>query len=179
MESRQVLCEQFAAALSYPAQDLQIRTTALAEALGPLTPEGAAQAREFAAAVAGMEAGGLQELYTQTFDMDPRCSLETGWHAFGDSPARAQFLAWLRGELKSAGVVETTELPDHMTHVLRFMGRASSSRAAEIGAFAASALERVAEALAGRQNPYEHLIRSALATVRAMTAAGSERTTGD
>jgi nitrate reductase delta subunit len=179
MEGREVLCEQFAAALSYPSADFHARTAAIAESLGPLTAEGAAQARRFAAAITDMPVTHLQEVYTQTFDMNPRCSLETGWHAFGESPDRAQFLAWIRGELKSAGVAETTELPDHMTHVLRLMGRAPSARAAEIGAFAASALERIAGALSGRQNPYEHLIRSALATVRAMTATGSERTTGE
>src|SRR5690242_1791168 len=38
----------------------------------------------------------MQERYTQTFDLNPVCTLEVGYHLFGESYKRGLFLANLR-----------------------------------------------------------------------------------
>ena len=34
----------------------------------------------------------IQELYTRTFDINPVCTLEIGWHIFGEDYARGALL---------------------------------------------------------------------------------------
>ena len=60
----------------------------------------------------------LEETYARTFDINPACALEVGWHLFGEEYARGLFLVRLRGEMREHGVEESSELPDHITHVL-------------------------------------------------------------
>ena len=65
----------------------------------------------------------LEELYTRTFDVNPVCSLEVGWHLFGEDYARGAFLVKARGLLREVGIEEGGELPDHLTSLLKAMDR--------------------------------------------------------
>ena len=49
----------------------------------------------------------LQELFTGTFDMDPDCALDLGWHLFGEDRRRGVFLIKLRKELSRHRIAET------------------------------------------------------------------------
>lgn len=68
----------------------------------------------------------LQEAYTRAFDMSPGTTLEVGWHLFGDTYKRGQFLAYLRGELRQRGIEAGSELPDHLGVLLQLMPRLSN-----------------------------------------------------
>jgi nitrate reductase assembly molybdenum cofactor insertion protein NarJ len=63
----------------------------------------------------------LQESYTQTFDLAPRCTLLVSVHLFGpESFERAQMMAGLVGSYAEAGFTQrATELPDHLSELLR------------------------------------------------------------
>ena len=63
----------------------------------------------------------LEELYTRTFDINPVCSLEVGWHLFGEDYNRGAFLVRMRGLLREHGIEEGAELPDHLESVLRVL----------------------------------------------------------
>ena len=71
--------ETIATALSYPVQGYSAAVRRVPE-LAPL--ECAADAGEFAQSIAALPLEAQQELFTQTFDLNPVCSLELGWHAF-------------------------------------------------------------------------------------------------
>ena len=96
----------------------------------------------------------VEELYTQTFDMNPRCTFDIGWHLFGEDYHRGLFLAKMRREMKRRGGKETNELPDHLTHVLSVMGKMESEEAED---FAVScvipAVKKILENLTS-ENPY-------------------------
>ena len=63
----------------------------------------------------------LQELYVETFDFHAETSPYVGHHLFGEEIRRNLFMAQLRGRYRESGFADTTELPDHLTNVLRFL----------------------------------------------------------
>ena len=73
----------------------------------------------------------LQELFTRTFDLNPVCTLEIGWHLFGEDYQRGEFLVKMRGRLRERAIEESTELPDHLTHALRLLDLMEAEEAAE------------------------------------------------
>lgn len=95
-------------------------------------PELAPPLEAFATAIADIAPGPLEELYTRTFDNVAERSLEVGWQLFGEQYARGALLVRMRDLLRLYGVPEETELPDHLTHVLRLLGRAPADLAAAL-----------------------------------------------
>jgi nitrate reductase delta subunit len=156
--------------LGYPDAGLPSRARA-ALADPALGPSAVADLQGFAGAIAGMSIGDLQEHYTATFDLDPACALDVGWHLFGDAHERGAFMAALREDLQRAGVPETRELPDHLTRVLALLGREQPDRAAALAELIAPAIGSVRRALAGRQSPYVHVLAAVQAV---MAGAGAD-----
>ena len=74
----------------------------------------------------------MQELYVQTFELNPACTLEIGWHLFGENYERGEFLVRMREQLRRHGVAESIELPDHLTHLLALIGRMEHSEATDL-----------------------------------------------
>jgi nitrate reductase delta subunit len=108
----------------------------------------------------------MQELYVQTFEFNPACTLEIGWHLFGENYERGEFLVRMREQLRRYGIAETSDLPDHLRHLLLLIGRAAHNEAAELGGqFVLPALEKIREALNG--NVYESLIAAIKAKLEA------------
>ncbi|MEE8418032.1 MAG: molecular chaperone TorD family protein, partial [candidate division Zixibacteria bacterium] len=60
----------------------------------------------------------MQEIYTQTFEFNKERALEVGWHLFGERYERGTFIVKMRQTLRELNLAESTELPDHLTHVL-------------------------------------------------------------
>jgi nitrate reductase assembly molybdenum cofactor insertion protein NarJ len=92
----------------------------------------------------------MQELYVQTFEFNPACTLEIGWHIFGENYERGEFLVRMREQLRSHGIAESCELPDHLCHILPLLDRLDSEEAAAlVGQFVLPALAKVKDALNG------------------------------
>jgi nitrate reductase delta subunit len=101
----------------------------------------------------------LQALYTATFDLNPLCSLEVGWHLFGENYERGEFLVKMREELRRHGIAESTELPDHLTHALELVGRMEPQDASSFAAACLfPALDKMHAAIQGKSNPFESLL---------------------
>lgn len=65
----------------------------------------------------------LEETYTRIFDMNPSCTLEIGWHLFGETYKRGSFLANMRESLRTHGIEEGTSLPDFLPTMLKLLPR--------------------------------------------------------
>jgi nitrate reductase delta subunit len=103
----------------------------------------------------------LQELYTQTFDLNPICSLELGWQLFGENYSRGEFLVEMRQTLRRLDVAESTELPDHITHVLPAFGRMPAKEANRFASkFLLPALEKMLQGLNGKNCPYADVLET-------------------
>lgn len=103
------------------------------------------------------EEASAQELYVQTFEFNPACTLEIGWHLFGENYERGEFLVKMREELRRHGIAESTELPDHLTHLLPLIARMKHDGAAQLaGECLLPALAKIRAAL--NHNPYGTVI---------------------
>lgn len=165
MDTRLTAFDRLADALSYPGDGYLATIAACRAALAPWAPAAAEDVASFEHAAAALTVGGLQELHTSTFDLDPRTTLDVGWHVFGESRERGPFLATLRADLRATGVPETPELPDHLTHILRLVARSTPVRAGEFGTLAALALDRTLPILESDNNPYVFLLRAVRSTI--------------
>lgn len=141
--------------LSYPDQ----RTIDVAELLYVIlqdqVPKAATEIAEFGAWLEQHQPYEVEEAFTRTFDVNPACALEVGWHLFGEEYARGMFLVRMREELRKHDIPETTELPDHITHVLAIVAAMPSKEADRfVRACVLPAVEKMRNALSGQDTPY-------------------------
>jgi len=156
--------ELLAALLHYPEADYVNGAERCFEALGGGDAEAAVLLGKFLAQTRDCTMEDLQALYTSTFDLDPMCTLDLGWHLFGEKYERGEFLVKMRVELRRLGVGESHELPDHITHALEALARMKAEEAEEFAAACLfPALDKMCSALDGKANPFENVV---LAVVR-------------
>ncbi len=111
--------------------------------------------------VAGMSLGKVQELYTRTFDINPVCTLEIGWHIYGEDYARGALLVKMREQLREVNLAESQELPDHLTHVLALLGRLNGDEADELAArYVLPGLDKMLKSAKPAEHPYLALIKT-------------------
>jgi len=145
-----------AALLTYPESDYSQR---IGRSLVSAPLDCCDQVKRFAKAIHGIRTDELQELFTRTFDLNPVCCLELGWHLFGENYERGVLLVRMREELRRHRLRESSELPDHLTQVLRLVGEMEHEYAADfVAACVLPALEKMLHAVHGRGNPFEHLL---------------------
>lgn len=154
-------CDALADVLAYPREGFDASIAACRERLAAGCPEAARPIAEFAAAVADRPLHELEELFTATFDFNPAATLEVGWHLFGEDYERGAFLVRMREEMRRFGVAESAELPDHLAHVLRVLGRSDAAPAHELArACVRPAVEKMRAALGDEANPYGRVLRA-------------------
>ncbi len=114
----------------------------------------------------------LQEIYIETFDFHAATSPYIGHHLFGEEIRRSLFMAELRGRYRECGVIENSELPDHLANVLRFLGTipAGEERSELIHACLIPALRHMLGALKP-DNPYTPLLQAILLITQQETTA--------
>lgn len=108
----------------------------------------------------------LQELYAQTFDLNPNCALEIGYHLFGEDYKRGAFLANLRETENPFDLGQEEQLPDYLPVLLRLLVHLNDDDLR--GSLAAycliPGLEKIITAFKD-ENPYLGLIRSVRAAL--------------
>jgi nitrate reductase delta subunit len=163
----------------YPGEDYRERLAECRQLASPI-PEAAVLLERFAGRTAGLTPEGIEELYTQTFDLNPVCSPEVGWHLFGENYSRGEFLVQMRQEMRRAGLEESTELPDHLCHVLAVVARLGQREADRfVSAYVLPALQKMLAGVAGKDNPYEGLLEAVRCVVTSPYGAVLEGATHD
>lgn len=175
MSDRECL-EALASVLAYPQEGYAGR---LEYCRSTLAVAGSEEARghfdHFREKIKGASLEEMQEEYTRTFDLDPSCSLEVGWHLFGENYTRGEFLVSLRRELRTHGVEEGGELPDHLTHVLPVLGRMEPEQARGfVSTSLLPALDKMLAALDGREARYEGLLQTVRSEIREFLGKASQ-----
>jgi nitrate reductase delta subunit len=113
----------------------------------------------------------MQERYVAVFDLDPACSLNIGWHLFGERHERGEFLAVLRAELRRTGIDDSGELPDYLPFVLRLIPRLDEIRARQLRIAVSSALEKIRAGVERHDDGFVAVIEAARALVEADRSA--------
>ena len=102
----------------------------------------------------------LQEKFTQTFDMSPTTSLDLGWHLYGEAYERGAFMLKIRELLRTQGIEETSELPDHLTHVLAAMDGLNDDDCTKfVHRYVQPAFIKILDGFKASDNPYQYAIR--------------------
>jgi nitrate reductase molybdenum cofactor assembly chaperone NarJ/NarW len=134
-------------------------------------PESTDDFDRFAASLDGRATEELQELYVRTFDLNPVCALEVGWQLFGDSYDRGEFLVTMRQELKRHGIPESSELSDHISHLLPLAGKMETQQAHDFASTCLlPAMKKMLAGLEGKGNPYENFLNATACAIEAMQA---------
>lgn len=107
--------------LAYPTAELPARAAECADALAATHAAATQRLARFATFALASGGGALEEAYTAAFDLAPVASPYVGDQLFGASGERALLLAGLRELQQGAGVAAGTELPDHVSEVLRLV----------------------------------------------------------
>jgi nitrate reductase molybdenum cofactor assembly chaperone len=159
MSPEVAFADALAALFAYPGDEYPERLERCRSAA--VSADSAGRLAEFGAGVQGLELAELQELYIQVFDMNPDSTLDIGWHLFGEEYARGEFLVKMRQEMKRYGVRESTELPDHITHVLPVVARMEpGDRARYEESFLRPALEKLGKCEVLSGSPFRPLIQT-------------------
>jgi nitrate reductase molybdenum cofactor assembly chaperone len=102
----------------------------------------------------------LQEKFTQTFDMSPSTSLDLGWHLYGEAYERGAFMLKIRELLRIQGIKESSELPDHLTHVLAVIDGLNDSECGDfVHKYIQPAIKKIMDGFKDSKNPYQHVIQ--------------------
>ena len=155
--------EKLADLLEYPNEDWATRV----ESVHRITTDSDAFAK-FIAAVGQLSLFDLQELYTRTFDLNPVCALEIGYHLFGENYKRGEFLAHLRETEMPFGLGQEHQLPDYLPVLLRLLTKLGEEelRASLIGECLIPGLDKMITSLKDGENPYRHLLETVQTALR-------------
>lgn len=154
------LYEILASALEYPGEDWDTRLDRCKQWLTIQEPDVAVQFIRFRRNIKDLSIEKMQELYTQTFDLNPVCTLDIGYHLFGENYKRGELLARLRETESKYELGQSNQLPDHLPVLLRLVAKLEDEelRLALIGEILIPALGKMIEALSQTDNPYRVLI---------------------
>jgi nitrate reductase delta subunit len=174
MTERRKLFEMFAGLLAYPESGAGYRLR-LTDYRGDPQSDFSNHLSAFISATENLSSTDMEELYTRTFDINPISSLEIGWHLYGEAYERGAFLVKMRDMLRQYGVPESTELPDHLVHVLHLLAKMDDGEAdAFINSNLLPALRKMLDGFAKQSTPYEHVLRALLALVEQRYPEGVE-----
>jgi len=158
---RAVAYDQLAGLIEYPAADYRERAARCVQLLEREHFEADLLLAAFARRAESLTVEALQEAYIQSFDMNTNAALEVGWHLFGENYDRGVFLVKMRQEMRRLGLAESTELPDHLSHVLRVLGRLESPAAEEFAhEFVLPALAKMRAGLNGLESPFGNVLEA-------------------
>ncbi len=127
-------------------------------------PGGAVRAslERFLQALAPLSLAAWEELYTRTFDLNPLAAPYLGFHRWGESYARGDFMAKLNARYRALNLDTDGELPDHVVPVFRYLAVAESPLP-ELLEVLPIGLKAMHKALADAEadNPYLPLLEAA------------------
>lgn len=167
------LLEAVAAALEYPALR-ETKRPGTAESPASASPALASALQALEAYLAAAPAGEAEERYTALFDLNPVCTLQAGYHLFGEDYKRGELLAGLAAELRRAGIPTGTELPDFLPTLLRLAARSDADeRATLVDYLLLPALVKMTDALKASESPWAAVVR-ALSSALAPLGTGED-----
>jgi nitrate reductase molybdenum cofactor assembly chaperone NarJ/NarW len=124
--------------------------------------------REFRHLVATTPQEKLEEAYTETFDLGMERCPYVGYHLFGDGYNRSKFLQELNARYRARGFEPGSELPDHLSVMLRFLSTCEEEAEREeiLQEAIEPALEKMTAISGGPTSAYDPVLRSLAAALK-------------
>jgi nitrate reductase delta subunit len=165
--------------LTYPDEQTVEAAELLYIILQGEIPEAAACMSRFGAFLDEHEGWEIEEAFTGTFDVNPACALEVGWHLFGEEYARGLFMVRMREEMRKHGIEEGGELPDHITSVLSIIGSMPDDEATKfVTACVLPAIKKMLFAFDSNDSPYGDVVRCLALILHHVWGEGESLTDG-
>jgi nitrate reductase delta subunit len=157
----QELYDLLCSLVAYPDEDYLKKVRQCIDLLQEEHPGRVEGFRSFASEVEKMSVTDLEEFYTRTFDINPVSALEIGWHIYGEQYERGTFLVKMRELSRTLGVEESSELPDHLTHILTLVGRMDKEDADMfVATYMLPGLKKILAGFSGKDNVYENALKT-------------------
>ena len=179
MASINSLLDSYAVILLYPEQDHDPIVQSCIDRFGEEHVDVRAKVVDYLSCIESLSLSAREELYIKTFDLNKAGTLDLGWHLFGEDYNRGLFLVKVRQYLRLLEIPETSELPDHVSQVLRVLGRMSRDEANQFAyACVIPSLETIGEGIQ-EDNPHDRLIQGLVQLLRSLfdVPDGFEETT--
>ncbi|MBI3650893.1 MAG: nitrate reductase molybdenum cofactor assembly chaperone [Acidobacteria bacterium] len=162
------LYENLADLLDYPSNDWSAVVEDCKQRMNDEKPEIAGLLLAFFKDIEGLPIAVLQERYTQTFDLNPVCNLEIGYHLFGENYKRGIFLANLRETETPFALGQESQLPDYLPVLLRLLVKLEDAelRGDLISECLLPALNVMTAALQKAENFYGNLLAAVHAALK-------------
>lgn len=163
MNRQDQILSLYALLLTYPDQTCLDGIAQCRTLVGEIHPRAAAQLEPLNTLAGQGSLRALEEVYTRTFDMQPRCCPYVGYQLCGESRGRTLFLLKLKELYLEHAFEENGELPDHLGVMLRFLALSGVEQEAEVivGDGVLPALEKMIAAFEDEpQHPYGALLCS-------------------
>lgn len=156
---KEMLLQTLAQLIQYPTEESVGRANQCLKILESQAPQSSSLFKPYLDYLKGHSLADLEEEYVKIFDFNQDRALEIGWHLYGETYSRGDFLVKMRGLLYRNGIEETSELPDHLGHVLRVMETMEPEETLDFaGNYVLPALEKLIEATHSKKTPYEDLL---------------------
>lgn len=148
----------------YPNAALPLSVRQLIFLLEEESPRAATALTEFLSVLETAGIARFQELYIQTFDFRADCSLYVGHYLFGESGRRGLFLAELSGRYRERQLAAISDIPDHMSCLLRYLAAIEPGEEAGelIHGCLIPAISRITAADAIAKSPYRVVLEALL-----------------
>ena len=135
MQKQKDLCHiyrNFSYILEYPLPALSENVKECVVSLESINSKATSRLKKFQAFVVQTPLGQLEELYSGTFDLQPKCYPYAGYHLFGENYKRGAFMVKLKEQYKLLDFSCEKELPDHIAVILRFLSILHDEESAKI-----------------------------------------------
>ncbi len=178
MDEFKVIFRYFSLLLECPSTGVRQHADELSVRLAERSPSAYEALAGFLESVRQGPVSRLEEIYTNTFDLQGVCPPYVGQHLFGESNKRKWFMARLNEEYRRRGFATGDELSDHVAVVLCFLAQGYEDEFSHV-----LQNEGLMPAVTGmlktfgemNANPYRHLLQALLVVLQ---EAGSD-STGD
>ncbi len=176
MDNHNSLYLVLAEVLDYPSPALLEQVKSSVALLGQINQDAVFKMSAFRLFVETTPLAQLEEIYTSAFDLQPACYPYAGYHLFGESYRRGEFLAKLKARYSAIGFSSGNELPDHIAVLLRYLSLLQDENEQEVivSECLLPALAQMETHLKG-ENPYLNVLQSVLIVLRPSIAADEER----
>ncbi len=159
----------FADILEYPTSRTSDQARECVAVLEPMGRKVKDQVEEFVEFCVKNPLSRLEELYTETFDLQPVCCPHIGYHLFGEDRRRGAFMVKLKEHYRGQDYPLNGELPDHISVMLKFLS--VSGRSDEtcdlINYCLIPAVKKMISLFRNSGNPYKGVLQALLKALEA------------
>ncbi len=150
--------------LEYPAPGIAGQAEACNVALKSVNGKAQGHFETFSKYCLTVPISRLEELYTDTFDLQALCCPYVGFHLFGEDRARGMFMVRLKQHYGAGNLQVNGELPDHISVMLRYLSdRERSSENMDLISYCLiPAVKKMISLFKGGANPYRGVLEATL-----------------